>query len=109
MNLNSLTEQQSVHAYHTPHFREVLEKHLQLLQFTSRTIDLPAQTCIVYARDFYGAAKSLSIPDSIQWITMRANGISSSMHWEGKAGMLIVPDLSQVDKLLTTHLSSTRG
>lgn len=95
--------------YHSDAFRRILEDHLAILRSEEASIrqdiaPIKAHQC---EGDFYKVLKMLAIPQHLWWITMRVNGYSSPLLYNGTRTSIKIPNEDYMNELLTRFQQRT--
>ena len=90
--------------------RNLLENHLEYLKslFNTNIVALDPKKEQIYRGDFYGLLiNTQNVQQDMFWVTMRMNGLYSSIDYSGDLGKIFIPNRSDVERLLTRHLNTT--
>lgn len=90
-------------------FRNLIENHLNVLRDHNTTTMLPLSSHIeqVWQGDLYGLLNVYGIPQDLFWITMRLNNLHSTTDYNGELGIIYIPSIDHIEKILSTYLNST--
>lgn len=81
-------------------FREVIEKNLTRIRNASDGVtEVPRALQLRYVGDFYGLLSELKVPYSHWWTTLRINGMSSPLEYQG-AALFIKTHVGEISSLL---------
>ena len=91
-------------------FRLLLEDHFPNLINSEQAyiLDVDLAEALHYKNNFYGLLSAMRIEQKYHWIIMRANGMTSSLTFDGDMVKLIHPDLNMVDSLYGTWRTKYR-
>jgi len=90
-------------------FRNLIENHLNYLKTSSYTRPLVLDSHIEYKYkgDFNGLLQANGITQDYRWITMRMNGLSSPLDYNGALGVILIPGKTDINSLLSKFLNTT--
>lgn len=102
MSLDELMIAPADIAYYDAGFRTVLEDHLSYFRThpTTTIQTLQASDVFVHEFDFYGLLRKMGIPPELHYVTMRLANLTSPNDSFKHLEMLLVPDLTEVNKRL---------
>lgn len=93
-------------------FRNVLEDHIPMLISSAgaRYYPLDPSEAYYHRGDFYALMKEVAaLPEQYHWIVMRCNGLTNPLEYDGKVLQLLLPDLSEVDRIWDMFRTSRRN
>jgi hypothetical protein len=91
--------------YYEDTFRWILEDHLTYFRNSKdiKSIPIDAQQLDVFKFDFFGLLRKMRYEPQYFWIIMRVNNIDCPQDFPSDLQSILVPDLREVDKILTAH------
>lgn len=94
----------------TASFRNILEDHLEYFRNhpNTRLIEITAHDANVYQFDWIGLLRKHGVPEDLHWLTIRLNGGMSYVDLGQDARSILVPDSTEVSKLLQMHTTSRK-
>lgn len=96
--------------YYDEAFRAVLEDHVPYLRThpTTRPLTVPPEDLEKYRYDLEGYLTEAQIAPYLHWLVLRCSGYRHSMEFNGENNALLVPNMTEVDRIrqkyLTTHI-----
>lgn len=84
--------------------RRLLEQHRTYLDKHPKTRNVPvdAGLAVKFKYNLTGYLSTSKVPVRIHWITMILTGLSSEADFDTNVKMLRIPDIQEVDKIITT-------
>lgn len=109
MQLINLLEVEDSLGYFEDSFRRMIEDHLTLIRQkgVSQTITLTPILGVRFQGDYFGLLTSLKIPNFMQWITMRVNGLLSPFELKADMTSITIVDTDYIRRLYNTHRTQT--
>lgn len=107
-SINSLMGEDGSDEYYNEHFRNCIEDHLQYLNKDGNytVVNFDNGTAYKYENDFIGLLISLNIPKRLHWITLRLNGLTSPIQYDGTVNFVKTPTESILEELRTTWVAT---
>lgn len=96
--------------WYTQEFRNVLEDHITFIRNNKPTAQaLDANQVIKYRFDFFSLLSEYNIPSYMHWITMRVNGLKSSIDDFSMLENILCPDPTILNQILQHYHSRNRA
>lgn len=91
--------------FHTDHFRQLIEDHLQILaaQENVTILDIPNHVAYSSEGDFIAILLHFNIPRQYHYVFLRVNGFSSPVEYTSDMTRLLVPSDLTIENLLKVH------
>ena len=91
-------------------FRTVLEDHLDYFRKSDKTqvVHVTHHQLEVYRFDWLGLIRACRVSPQVRWLTIRLNGGESYTDVPSEPFDLLVPDISEVDRLMSMHNSAKK-
>ena len=94
--------------FYDERFRNCIEDHLSYLKEPANVNQLTFDNGIAYKyeNDFIGLLLYLKIPKERHWLTMRINGYTSPIQYNGDVNFVNIPNDNAIETLRTTWVAT---
>ena len=105
--INQLANNAGEAIYSDPTFQRVLEINLPLLLNHPQVTRKAVQANIAYKNegDFYGLLTDMAVQPKYWWLTLRLNGYTDPLKFDGNLDVLLMPPTGLVELMRQRHVS----
>lgn len=110
MIIDALSIPDGPNIYYETSFRNVLEDHMTLLRNhpATTTITVEPLKAYKYEFDLFGLLSTYNVPVHLRWLVMRLNNMVVPTDATRDIEILLVPDLTVVDRIRQSHITARR-
>ncbi|MNU19683.1 hypothetical protein D3C71_79160 [compost metagenome] len=108
MTINDLAFDEGATVYYDDGFRNVIEDHMTILRARSDSMTKMVEPgrAYKYEADYYGLLQFLEVPTALHWVTLRMNGYTSPMQYDGVGVTVLVPNPDVIEQMRSSHMST---